>query len=399
MEITETALAGFLETILPHLDERRRRLLVGATAVMLGRGGRTKVAELSGVSRPTVAKGANEIETGAEVFGRQRSPGGGAKPAVETQPGLFEALDALVDPQTRGSPVSSLRWTSKSTYQLADELVRQGYRVSAELVRRLLHQMGYSLQAPAKQKEGTTHPDRNAQFAYLNSRVTPHLRAGEPVISVDTKKKELVGDFHNGGREWQPSGQPEPVRVHDFIDPGLGKAIPYGIYDLSNDEGWVSVGDTADTAEFAANTIRRWWHQMGQHRFGDATRLLITADAGGSNGYRIRAWKTHLAALATETGLTITVCHYPPGTSKWNKIEHRMFSFITLNWRGRPLTSIRTIVELIAATTTKTGLTIQADHDPTEYPKGVKVSDAELAAIPLTRHDWHGDWNYTIRPT
>ena len=397
--MTETALAGFLETILPHLDERRRRLLVGATAVMLGRGGRTKVAELSGVSRPTVAKGANEIETGAEVFGRQRSPGGGAKPAVETQPGLFEALDALVDPQTRGSPVSSLRWTSKSTYQLADELVRQGYRVSAELVRRLLHQMGYSLQAPAKQKEGTTHPDRNAQFAYLNSRVTPHLRAGEPVISVDTKKKELVGDFHNGGREWQPSGQPEPVRVHDFIDPGLGKAIPYGIYDLSNDEGWVSVGDTADTAEFAANTIRRWWHQMGQHRFGDATRLLITADAGGSNGYRIRAWKAHLAALATETGLTITVCHYPPGTSKWNKIEHRMFSFITLNWRGRPLTSIRTIVELIAATTTKTGLTIQADHDPTEYPKGVKVSDAELAAIPLTRHDWHGDWNYTIRPT
>ena len=388
-----------METILPHLDERRRRLLVGATAVMLGRGGRTKVAELSGVSRPTVAKGANEIETGAEVFGRQRSPGGGAKPAVETQPGLFEALDALVDPQTRGSPVSSLRWTSKSTYQLADELVRQGYRVSAELVRRLLHQMGYSLQAPAKQKEGTTHPDRNAQFAYLNSRVTDHLRAGEPVISVDTKKKELVGDFHNGGREWQPSGQPEPVRVHDFIDPGLGKAIPYGIYDLSNDEGWVSVGDTADTAEFAANTIRRWWHQMGQHRFGDATRLLITADAGGSNGYRIRAWKTHLAALATETGLTITVCHYPPGTSKWNKIEHRMFSFITLNWRGRPLTSIRTIVELIAATTTKTGLTIQADHDPTEYPKGVKVSDAELAAIPLTRHDWHGDWNYTIRPT
>ena len=399
MEITETALAGFLETILPHLDERRRRLLVGATAVMLGRGGRTKVAELSGVSRPTVAKGANEIETGAEVFGRQRSPGGGAKPAVETQPGLFEALDALVDPQTRGSPVSSLRWTSKSTYQLADELVRQGYRVSAELVRRLLHQMGYSLQAPAKQKEGTTHPDRNAQFAYLNSRVTPHRSPGEPVISVDTKKKELVGDFHNGGREWQPSGQPEPVRVHDFIDPGLGKAIPYGIYDLSNDEGWVSVGDTADTAEFAANTIRRWWHQMGQHRFGDATRLLITADAGGSNGYRIRAWKTHLAALATETGLTITVCHYPPGTSKWNKIEHRMFSFITLNWRGRPLTSIRTIVELIAATTTKTGLTIQADHDPTEYPKGVKVSDAELAAIPLTRHDWHGDWNYTIRPT
>lgn len=295
--------------------------------------------------------------------------------------------------------MSLLRWTSKSTYELARELVRQGYRVSAELVRRLLHQMGYSLQAPVKQNEGTTHPDRNTQFEYLNSRVEDHLRVDEPVISVDTKKKELIGDFHNGGREWQPKGEPERVRVHDFIDPALGKAIPYGIYDIGNDEGWVSVGDTADTAEFAVNSIRRWWNQMGRNRYPDATRLLITADAGGSNGYRIRAWKVHLAALATETGLEITVVHYPPGTSKWNKIEHRMFSFITMNWRGRPLTSIRTIIELIAATTTNSGLTIQVAHDPTEYPKGVKISDTELATVPLTRHHWHGDWNYTIHPT
>ena len=398
MEITETALAGFFGAVLPHLDERQRRLMVGATAQMLGRGGRTKVAELSGVSRPTVAKGANEIEVGAEVRDRQRSVGAGAKSAVEAQPGLLEALDGLVGPETRGSPMSSLRWTSKSTYELARELTRGGFKTSAETVRRLLHQMGYSLQAAAKQREGTTHPDRNAQFEYLNSRVEDHLGVGEPVISVDTKKKELIGDFHNGGREWQPKSEPERVRVHDFVDPVLGKAIPYGIYDIGNDEGWVSVGDTADTAEFAVSSIRRWWHQMGKARFPDATRLLITADAGGSNGYRIRAWKHHLAQLATETGLEITVCHYPPGTSKWNKIEHRMFSFITMNWRGRPLTSIRTIIELIAATTTQSGLTIRADHDPTQYPKGVKISDAELAAIALNRHNWHGDWNYTIHP-
>ena len=373
--------------------------MVGSAAVMLGHGGRTRVAKLSGVSRPTVSKGADEIGAGAEVTDRLRSVGAGAKPAVETQPGLLEALDALVDPETRGSPMSLLRWTSKSTYELARELVAQGYQVSAELVRRLLHQMGYSLQAPAKEKEGTTHPDRNAQFEYLNGLTARRVETGEPVISVDTKKKELIGDFHNKGREWQPKGEPERVRVHDFVDRDLGKAIPYGIYDIGNDEGWVSVGDTADTAEFAVNSIRRWWDQMGRERFPDATRLLITADAGGSNGYRIRAWKHRLAAFATDTGLEITVCHYPPGTSKWNKIEHRMFSFITMNWRGRPLTSLRTIVELIAATTTQTGLTIRADHDPTEYPKGIKISDAELAAVPLTAHDWHGDWNYTINPT
>ena len=365
----------------------------------LGRGGKTRVAVASGMSRNTVIKAQGEVEAGVEPSERLRAPGGGDRPAIVKQPGLWEALDDLVDPETRGTPMSLLRWTSKSTYELARELTSQGYRISAETVRRLLHQMGYSLQAPAKENEGATHPDRNAQFEYLNGVTARRIEAGEPVISVDTKKKELIGDFHNKGREWQPKGEPERVRVHDFVDPVLGKAIPYGVYDISNDEGWVSVGDTADTSEFAVASIRSWWNQMGKDRFPDATRLLITADAGGSNGYRLRAWKVHLAALAADTGLEITVCHYPPGTSKWNKIEHRMFAFITMNWRGRPLTSIRTIVELIAATTTQTGLTITADHDPGEYLKGVKTSDAELDAVPLTRHDWHGDWNYTIHPT
>jgi transposase len=401
VEVAESSLAGFFESVLPHLDERQRRLTVGAAAVMLGRGGKTKVAELSGMSRPTVAKGAGEIEAGAVVSDRQRSPGAGAKPAIEAQPGLLESLDELVWPETRGTPMSPLRWTSKSTYELAKELGRRGFRASAETVRRLLHQMGYSLQAPAKQKEGTTHPDRDAQFKYLNGHVETNLVAGEPVISVDTKKKELIGDYTNGGVEWQPAGEPQRVNVHDFPDRSLGefaKAIPYGVYDVSNDEGWVSVGDTADTAEFAVASIRRWWNQMGRSRFPHATKLLITADAGGSNGYRVRAWKHFLAAFAADTGLEITVCHYPPGTSKWNKIEHRLFSFISMNWRGRPLTSIRTIVELISATTTNTGLTVQADYDPNWYPKGVKITDRQLAAVPLTRHDWHGDWNYTIHP-
>jgi transposase len=350
-------LSEFFDTVLPHLDERQRRVVAGSMARGLGRGGKTRVAEASGMSRNTVIKAQGEVEAGIEPSVRLRAPGGGDRPAIVKQPGLLEALDELVGPETRGTPMSMLRWTSKSTYELARELTLEGYRISAETVRRLLHQMGYSLQAPAKENEGTTHPDRDDQFEYLNGLTARRVEAGEPVISVDTKKKELVGDFHNGGREWQPKGEPERVRVHDFIDPALGKAIPYGIYDISNDEGWVSVGDTADTAEFAVNSIRRWWNQMGKDRFPDATRLLITADAGGSNGYRIRAWKHHLARLATDTGLEITVCHYPPGTSKWNKIEHRMFSFITMNWRGRPLTSLRTIVELIAATTTRSGLT------------------------------------------
>ncbi len=365
----------------------------------LGRGGKSKVADASGLARNTVIKAQAEVEAGIEPAERQRPVGGGDKPAIVKQPGLLEALDALVHPDTRGNPMSPLRWTLKSTYQLAGELGERGFRASAELVRRLLHQMGYSLQAPAKQNEGTAHPDRDGQFRYLNDLIAERLAAGEPVISVDTKKKELIGSYRNGGREWQPAGEPERVNVHDFADRSLGehaKAIPYGIYDIGNDEGWVSIGDVADTAEFAVEAIRRWWNTTGRTRFPNATTLTITADSGGSNGYRVRAWKWHLAKLAAETGLAITVCHYPPGTSKWNRIEHRLFSFISMNWRGRPLTSIRTIVELIAATTTTTGLTVQAAYDPNWYPTGVKISDTDYATIPLTAHNWHGEWNYTI---
>jgi transposase len=398
VEVTREGLARFFQVALPHLDERQRRVVAGAMSEMLGHGGKTAVATASGMSRNTVIKAQSEVEAGIEPSSRLREPGAGAKPLTEIQPGLLEALDELVNPETRGNPMSLLRWTSKSTAHLAKDLVRQGFRISDDTVGRLLKRLGYSLQAPAKQKEGTAHPDRDGQFRYLNDAASAFVADGQPVISVDTKKKELVGEFANKGTEYQPAGEPERVSTHDFVDPELGRAIPYGIYDTVNDEGWVSVGDTADTAEFAVASIRRWWRQMGSARFPDATRLLITADAGGSNGYRVRAWKVELAKLAAETGLTITVIHYPPGTSKWNKIEHRMFSFISMNWRGRPLTSYRTIVELIGATTTTKGLRIKAERDTEWYPVGVKISDAEMAALPLTRHDWHGDWNYTLHP-
>jgi len=396
VQVTSEGLARFFDVVLPHLNERQRRVVAGAAAELLGRGGKTAVAEAAEMSRNTVIKAAAEVASGIEPSDRLRAPGGGDKPLSEKQPGLLEALDELVHPETRGNPMSLLRWTSKSSTKLADELVRQGFEVSARTVLRLLHQLGYSLQANAKVTEGRQHPDRDAQFRYLNDLASAFIDDGQPVISVDTKKKELIGDYANGGGEWAPSGEPERVGVHDFVDPAVGKAIPYGIYDLANDEGWVSVGDVADTAEFAVESIRRWWCQMGRARFPDADRLLITADAGGSNGYRLRAWKVHLATLAAETGLRITVCHYPPGTSKWNRIEHRMFSFITANWRGRPLVSLRTIIELIAATTTQAGLEIQAAHDPNWYPTGVRITDAELDAVPVSPHDWHGDWNYTI---
>jgi hypothetical protein len=381
------------------MNELQRRVVAGAVAEMLGRGGKSAVAEASGMSRNTVIKAEREVAGGIEPSDRLRPPGGGDRPLIDKQPGLLEALDELVHPETRGNPMSLLRWTSKSSTKLADELVRQGFDISARSVLRLLHRLGYSLQANAKVTEGRQHPDRDAQFRYLNDLAAGFIDDDQPVISVDTKKKELIGEFANGGEEWQPGGEPQRVQVHDFADRALGdraKAIPYGIYDLVNDEGWVSVGDTADTATFAVESIRRWWNQMGRSRFPDAERLLITADAGGSNGYRLRSWKVELARLAAETGLRITVCHYPPGTSKWNRIEHRMFSFITINWRGRPLTSLRTIIELISATSTTTGLTIQAAHDPTDYPKGVKISDRQLAALPLRPHDWHGEWNYTL---
>jgi hypothetical protein len=350
------------------------------------------------MSRNTVIKAEREVEAGLEPSEVLRVPGGGDRQLIEKQPALLQALDELVHPETRGNPMSLLRWTSKSTRHLADALVQKGFKVSDDTVGRILKSLGYSLQAPAKEKEGTAHPDRDAQFSYLNTTATSFLGDNQPVISVDTKKKELVGEFKNGGSEWHLSGEPTRVKTHDFVDKRLGRAVPYGVYDLANDEGWVSVGDAADTAEFAVETIRRWWTSMGKPRFPEATRLLITADAGGSNGHRVRAWKKELARFADETGLAITVCHYPPGTSKWNKIEHRMFSFISMNWRGRPLTSYRTIVELIGATTTGKGLRIRAERDEGCYETGVKVSDKELAALPLKRHDFHGDWNYTITP-
>ena len=399
MEVTSEALARFFDVVLPHMNEVQRRVVAGAASEMLGRGGKTAVAAASGMSRNTVIKAEAEVGAGMEPPGRLRAPGGGDKPAVDKQPGLLEALDELVHPETRGNPMSLLRWTSKSSTNLAEDLVRQGFAVSSRTVLRLLHRLGYSLQANAKVTEGRQHPDRDAQFRYLNDMAQGFIDDDQPAISVDTKKKELIGAYANGGTEWEPEGEPVRTNVHDFADRALGefaKAIPYGIYDVANDEGWVSVGDVADTAEFAVESIRRWWDQMGRARFPAADRLLIIADAGGSNGYRLRAWKVELARLAAETGLRITVCHYPPGTSKWNRIEHRMFSFITMNWRGRPLTTLRTIIELISATSTSTGLTIQAGYDPNWYPKGVKITDAELAAVPLDPHDWHGEWNYTI---
>ena len=397
MEVSREELARFFTTVLPHLNEVQRRVVAGAMAAGLGRGGKSAVAEASGMSRNTVIKAEREVSEGIEPSERQRALGGGDIKSEVKQPGLLEALDELVHPETRGNPMSFMRWTSKSTGKLADELVRQGFKITDDTVGRILKkELGYSLQAPSKQKEGTAHPDRDGQFHYLNKQIGLFAKVDQPVISVDTKKKEIVGDFSNGGAEWHPAGEPTRTKTHDFVDKELGRAVPYGVYDLANDEGWVSVGDTADTASFAVEAIRRWWATMGRPRFPGATRLLITADAGGSNGYRVKLWKVELAKLAAETGLEITVCHYPPGTSKWNKIEHRMFSFISMNWRGRPLVSYRTIVELISNTTTVKGLTIRAEEDLNYYETGTKVSDDELAAVPLTRHKFHGDWNYTI---
>jgi hypothetical protein len=399
VEATREELARFFSAVLPHLNEVQRRVVAGAMASGLGRGGKSAVAVASGMSRNTVIKAEREVLLGMEPSSRQRALGGGDRPSEVKQPGLLEALDELVNPDTRGNPMSLLRWTSKSTAKLADDLVRQGFKITDDTVGRILKGLGYSLQAPAKEKEGAPHPDRDAQFGYLNDEVTAFVEANEPVISVDTKKKELVGEFSNGGRGYHPKGEPTRTKTHDFVDPELGRAVPYGVYDIQNDEGWVSVGDSADTSTFAVEAIRRWWNEMGKARFPDATKLLITADGGGSNGHRVRLWKIELAKLAAETGLVITVAHYPPGTSKWNRIEHKMFSFITMNWRGRPLVSYRTIIELISATTTSSGLTIRAEADLNYYETGTKVTNAELAAVPLTRHEFHGDWNYTIAPS
>jgi hypothetical protein len=399
MELTESALAGLFEEILPHLDERQRRLLMGAQARALGRGGIRAVALAAQAREATVSLGAGELEAGAEPLGRARRPGGGRKKAAERDPGLVPALLALVEPDVRGDPMSPLRWTAKSTRALAAELTRQGHPVGADTVGDLLREEGFSLQGNAKTIEGKRHPDRDAQFRYINDQAKDHQGSGDPVISVDTKKKEQAGNYANAGREYRPKGRPVAVHDHDFPDPhGLGKVVPYGIYDLAANTGWVNVGTDADTAEFAVESIRRWWRGAGQDAYPRASRLLITADAGGSNGYRTRAWKAGLATLAAQTGLEITCCHFPPGTSKWNKIEHRLFSHISMNWRGRPLTSHEVIVNTIAATTTATGLHVRAGLDTGIYPTGVKISNTQMAALPLDRHTWHGDWNYTLHP-
>jgi transposase len=398
MTVTREMLAAKFGTIFPHLDERQRRLLLGAEARALGRGGIRLVAQAAGVREATVSLGVGELEAGAEPLGRVRRPGGGRKRAADTDPGLVAALLALVEPEELGDPESPLRWTVKSTRTLAAELTGQGHKVSADTVGDLLREHGFSLQGNARTIEGKQHPDRDAQFRYINGQVTAFQAAGDPVISVDTKKKELVGEFASPGRQWRPQGSPARVRDHDFASDAAGRAIPYGIYDLAADAGWVSVGTDHDTAAFAVETVRRWWHARGRADYPAAERLLVTADAGGSNGYRTRAWKAGLAALALETGLAITVCHFPPGTSKWNKIEHRLFSHITMNWRGRPLTSHQVIVNSIAATTTATGLTVHAEPGPGSYPPGARVTKAQAEALPLTRHHWHGEWNYTLRP-
>ena len=400
MALDEDAVARKFAAIAPFLDERQRRLWLGVEAREAGHGGISGVARAVGVSRPTVTKAVDELSRPAQALaaGRVRRPGGGRKAAVEVDTGLVEALESLVDSATLGDPESPLRWTSKSTRDLADALAEAEHRASHVLVGRLLKALGYSLQAAVKTREGNQHPDRDAQFRYLAAQVAAYQDAGQPVVSVDTKKKELVGRYKNGGRQWQPKGQPEQVNVHDFMGPE-GKAIPYGVYDVAADAGWVSVGRDHDTSAFAVQTLRRWWQSMGAPLYPDADRLLICADGGGSNGSRTRLWKVELARLAAETGLTITVCHLPPGTSKWNKIEHRLFSHISMNWRGRPLESHETVVQLIAATTTRTGLTVQAELDDATYPKGIKVADAQMAALPLTKHDFHGEWNYTLQPT
>jgi hypothetical protein len=381
------------------LDERGRRLWAAAEARSAGHGGITAVVRATGISESTVLRGLKDLDDGEVLAaGRVRKPGAGQVPILEREPRLWEDLDRLVDPVTRGDPESPLRWTSKSGAKLAEALRGMGHEVVDRTVLRLLKANGYRLQANKKTREGASHPDRDAQFAHISQTAAAAIAAGQPVISVDTKKRELVGDFKAVGREFEPTGEPVEVRGHDFKDKQLGHAIPYGVYDLSADEGWVSVGITRDTATFAVNSILSWWQHLGKARYPQATSLTITADCGGSNSSRTRLWKLELQRLADETGLQIVVCHFPPGTSKWNKIEHRMFSFISLNWRGKPLESREAIIELIAGTTTTTGLKIYAQLDDREYEKGVTVSDEQLAAVNLSRETFHGEWNYSVTP-
>jgi transposase len=393
-----TARKRYLE-MAPVLNEQSLRRFVALEAQALGRGGVSLMARISGLARSTIYHGLSDIRHKISAPpGRVRKRGGGRKKKAFEDPTLAADLKELVEPATRGDPTQALLWTTRSLRNLVKELGKKGHKVCPTVVGDLLRRMGYSLQANRKTREGNQHIDRDAQFHYINTQAKAFLAAREPVVSVDTKKKELVGNFKNNGKEWRPNGTPELVNIHDFIDPKLSRAVPYGVYDITNNVGWVSVGTDHDTAAFAVNAIRRWWRTMGRKRHPKAKRLMITADAGGSNGYRVRLWKIELQKLADELKLPITVCHMPPGTSKWNKIEHRLFSFITINWRGKPLRSYRTIVQLIAATTTDTGLKVRAELDENKYPEGVKISDAQMAAINLSRHAFHGDWNYTIAP-
>lgn len=388
------------ELLAPVLNERSRRLWAAAESIAIGHGGQTIVSVATGISRTTISAELKRLKNKDCSDDQEglRAPGGGRKKLTEQEPNLLADLESLVEPTTLGDPESPLRWTCKSTRKLAEALQAKGYKIGRQKVAHLLDELGYSLQANRKTKEGSTNPDRDAQFKHIYNKVNDFQERSQPVISVDTKKKESVGEYKNNGREWRPKGNPELVKVYDFVDKKLGKVSPYGIYDQAANVGWVSVGVDHDTAEFAVESIRRWWHKMGSERYSDATELLITADGGGSNGSRVRLWKIALQKLADETGLHITVSHFPPGTSKWNKIEHRMFSHISMNWRGKPLTSHEVIVNLIANTTTEKGLKIQAELDTNLYPKGIKVSDEELSKINIKRDDFHGEWNYTMNP-
>ena len=397
--VDEVAIGERFRALAGELDERQRRLWAAAEARSAGRGGIAATARATGMAVDTIRKGIRELESGSSPGpGRVRRPGAGRKPATAVDPRLAGDLERLVDAGTRGDPELPLRWTSKSVRKLADGLAELGHTVSYRTVARLLRRLGYSLQANRKTHEGAGHPDRDAQFEHINQTARAALAAGQPVISVDTKKKELIGEFKNGGREWAPAGAPIEVNTHDFPSQSQGRAIPYGIYDLAHDEGWVAVGIDHDTSQFAAASIRAWWQHLGAQRFPDATTLTITADCGGSNGNRTRLWKTELQQLADDTGLAIRVCHFPPGTSKWNKIEHRLFSYISINWRGKPLTSHQTVIDLIAATTTRTGLKVYARLDDSAYPDKIKVTDTQLAAVQLEGDPFHPEWNYTIKP-
>jgi transposase len=393
------AISARYKAIKGSLDERARRLIAAAESQVIGRGGISAVSKATGISRPVIRQGVGELKSPSNLgAGRIRRPGGGRKKAIHKDSSLKTDLESLLESSTRGDPEAPLRWTCRSVRQLTGELKRLKHQVSHQVVADLLHDLGYSLQANRKTQEGSSHPDRNAQFEHLNGKVKWSLARHYPVISVDTKKKELVGSFKNNGRELRPMGQPEKVRVHDFVDKELGRATPYGIYDIGRNSGWVSVGMDHETAEFAVETIRRWWRTMGRQVYPNAPRLMITADAGGSNGSRLRLWKVELQKLADETGIKIAVCHFPPGTSKWNKIEHRLFSYISQNWRGKPLTTFQTIVSLIAATTTATGLKVHAELDHATYQPGIKISDEELERVKIRRNKFHGDWNYEILP-